>query len=94
MRILRLAFACLVLIALPSPLFARGASPYLPLDLEPEIERQIERVLILADEPLLTRPIAAATSPIMVPARRSATPSLTCAIGSATSALTYAPSSR
>jgi len=40
---------------------SRGVSPYLPLHLEPEIERQIERVLILADKPVLTRPIAAAT---------------------------------
>ncbi len=31
---------------------------YLPLNLEPEIERQIERVLILADEPMLKRPFA------------------------------------
>lgn len=36
-------------------------SPYLPLHLSPEIERQIERVLILADNPVLVRPIAAAT---------------------------------
>jgi hypothetical protein len=40
---------------------ARGVSPYLPLNLEPEIEAQIERVLILADKPVLRRPIAAAT---------------------------------
>jgi hypothetical protein len=40
---------------------ARGVSPYLPLDLSPEIERKIERVLILGDQPALTRPIAAAT---------------------------------
>jgi hypothetical protein len=39
----------------------RGVSPYLPLQLSPEIERQIERLLILADRPVLTRPIAAAT---------------------------------
>jgi hypothetical protein len=32
----------------------------LPLNLSPEIERQIERVLILADKPVMTRPIAAA----------------------------------
>ncbi len=38
----------------------RGVSPYLPLNLEPEIEAQIERVMILADEPVMTRPIAAA----------------------------------
>lgn len=41
--------------------FAVGVSPYLPLNLDPGIERQIERVLILADKPVLTRPIAAAT---------------------------------
>src|SRR5262249_5174717 len=41
--------------------FGRGVSPYLPLNLEPEIERQIERVLILGDKPVLRRPIAAAT---------------------------------
>ncbi|MGD8325257.1 MAG: capsule assembly Wzi family protein [Gammaproteobacteria bacterium] len=40
---------------------ARGVSPYLPLHLSPEIERQVERVLLYADVPLLTRPIAAAT---------------------------------
>ena len=40
---------------------ARGVSPYLPLQQSPEIERQIERLLILADVPILTRPIAAAT---------------------------------
>jgi Capsule assembly protein Wzi len=37
---------------------ADGVSAYLPLNLEPEIERQIERVLILADEPILKRPFA------------------------------------
>ena len=41
--------------------FGRGVSPYLPLNMEPEIERQIERVLILADKPVMRRPIAAAT---------------------------------
>ena len=46
---------------LPQVADARGVSPYLPLNLSPEIERQIERVLILADKPVLTRPIAAAT---------------------------------
>jgi len=40
---------------------ARGVSPYLPLNLEPEIESQIERVLILAGKPVMRRPIAAAT---------------------------------
>ena len=32
---------------------ARGVSPYLPLQQSPEIERQIERLLILADVPIL-----------------------------------------
>ena len=48
-----------VLVALHSVAFGRGVSPYLPLNLEPEIERDIERVLILADKPVLTRPIPA-----------------------------------
>lgn len=49
-------------LALLSPVAgARGVSPYLPLNLSPEIERQIERVLILADKPIQSRPIAAAT---------------------------------
>jgi hypothetical protein len=43
--------------AVSAPARGEGLSAYLPLNLEPEIERQIERVLILADEPLLKRPI-------------------------------------
>lgn len=54
--------AAAVGLAVLSPLAgARGVSPYLPLNMSPEIERQIERVLILGDKPILTRPIAAAT---------------------------------
>jgi hypothetical protein len=50
------------LLALAAPaIHARGVSPYLPVHLDPSMERQIERVLILADKPILTRPIAAAT---------------------------------
>jgi hypothetical protein len=49
-----------VTIAMPSA-HARGVSPYLPLKLAPEIERDIERVLILGDKPILARPLAAAT---------------------------------
>ena len=37
---------------------AEGVSAYIPLNLEPEMERQIERVLILANEPILKRPFA------------------------------------
>src|SRR5262252_10213443 len=57
--------AALFLIAASSisflqPAAASGVSPYLPLNLSPEMERQIERVLILADQPVMSRPIAAA----------------------------------
>ncbi len=55
----RIALACCVLIATDAA--ARGVSPYLPLHQSPEIERAIERLLILADVPVLKRPIAAAT---------------------------------
>jgi hypothetical protein len=53
---------CFLLVAmLATTVHARGVSPYLPLNLSPEIERKIERVLLLGDQPLLKRPIAAAT---------------------------------
>jgi hypothetical protein len=52
-----IALAC-TLGALMQPARAGGLSGYLPLNLEPEMERQIERVLILADEPILKRPFA------------------------------------
>ncbi len=39
---------------------ARGVSPYLPLNLDPAIERNIERLLVLADKPVMRRPIPAA----------------------------------
>ena len=38
----------------------RGVSPYLPLHLSPEYARLVERVMVLADKPIITRPIAAA----------------------------------
>jgi hypothetical protein len=48
------------LASMPLAAPAAGVSSYLPLNLEPEMERQIERVLILADEPILKRPFAVA----------------------------------
>ena len=48
--------SALLIGAASAPARAEGLSGYLPLNLEPEIERQIERVLILADEPVLQRP--------------------------------------
>ncbi len=40
---------------------ARGPSPYLPLARSPEIERAVERAMIIAGRPVMRRPIAAAT---------------------------------
>jgi len=54
-----IAFIC-VLASSAQTTLAAGVSAYLPLNLEPEMERQIERVLILADEPILKRPFAVA----------------------------------
>jgi hypothetical protein len=54
----------------------RGVSPYLPLNLDPELERQIARVLVLADKPMLTRPVAAATVLDALPAACRIDPAL------------------
>lgn len=48
-------------LGLPGLATARGVSPYLPLNMSPEIERQIEQVLLFAGHPIVRRPIAAAT---------------------------------
>ena len=50
-----------LLLIVQAQAFAGGVTPYLPLNLEPEMESQIERVLILGNQPVMTRPIAAAT---------------------------------
>ena len=54
-----LSLGICLLAAVPM-LHARGVSPYLPLNLDPELEREVERVLILGDRPVMTRPIPAA----------------------------------
>lgn len=59
LTLVRLSLFALTMVAAAAQ--ARGVSPYLPVDLSPEIERKIERVLILADQPSLKRPFAAAT---------------------------------
>jgi hypothetical protein len=58
----RIAFGLpgVVWLLLSPALLARGVTPYLPLNLDPEVERQVERVLILAGKPVMTRPIPAA----------------------------------
>ena len=40
---------------------ARGPSAYVPVNLSPEIERQIDQVLLLAGRPVVRRPVATAT---------------------------------
>ena len=52
--------AVVPLAALHAVVHAKGVTPYLPLNLDPEIERQIERVMVLGDKPVMTRPIPAA----------------------------------
>lgn len=42
------------------PALGRGVSPYLPLNLSPNVERQVERAMILAGKPITRRPIPAA----------------------------------
>lgn len=53
-------FAGLLATCLSLSAHARGASPYLPLSLSPEVERQIEQVMLLAGRPVIKRPFAAA----------------------------------
>jgi hypothetical protein len=52
--------AGLCLLAAAPLVHALGVSPYLPLNLDPELEREVERVMILGDRPVMTRPIPAA----------------------------------
>ena len=54
----RSAFIAGLLLSASGAAAAGGVTAYLPMNLEPEIERQIERVLILADEPILKRPFS------------------------------------
>jgi hypothetical protein len=53
-------FAVVILAIWQAVAHAKGVTPYLPLNLDPEVERQVERVLILGDKPVMTRPIPAA----------------------------------
>jgi hypothetical protein len=48
-------------LCLPGLAAARGVSPYLPLSMSPEMERQIDQVMLFAGRPIVRRPIAAAT---------------------------------
>ena len=53
--------ALATLLCFPGLAAARGVSPYLPLHMSPEIERQIEQVMLFAGQPIVRRPIPAAT---------------------------------
>jgi hypothetical protein len=55
---------------------ASGASPYLPLNLTPELERKVERVMVLAGQPVLTRPIPIAKVLAALPKARKRDPKL------------------
>jgi Capsule assembly protein Wzi len=57
---LRSAWLLAFLLALQSHAYARGVTPYLPLNLDPEVEREVERVLVLGGKPVMKRPIPAA----------------------------------
>ncbi|MEQ1582074.1 MAG: capsule assembly Wzi family protein [Steroidobacteraceae bacterium] len=57
---LSLAVAVTLGLSLSLTATARGVTPYLPLNLSPDIERQIERVLVLGGKPVIRRPIPAA----------------------------------
>ena len=56
----RKLLAVVPLAALHAVAYSKGVTPYLPLNLDPEVERQVERVLVLGDKPVMTRPIPAA----------------------------------
>ncbi len=58
----------LTLAATPATVLAAGVSAYLPLQIAPELERQVERALILAGRPVLKRPIAVAAVRDALPA--------------------------
>jgi hypothetical protein len=68
MKVFNLAVLFALASIMASQAQAAGVSAYLPLNLEPEMERQIERVLILADEPILKRPFPVALVELALPA--------------------------
>jgi hypothetical protein len=61
MKLWKIALASLCMaVPVSKAALADGISAYLPLSIEPEIERKVERILILADEPIMKRPISVA----------------------------------
>src|ERR1700736_1680872 len=66
-KMLKFGATCACLGLMTHVAMADGVSAYLPLNLEPEMERQVERVLILADEPILKRPFPVALVQLALP---------------------------
>mgnify|MGYP006188566547 FL=1 len=61
MVVLRPLVAALLTVGALPVLAHQGISPYLPLQLSPEIESQVAQLLINAGEVQLSRPVRAAT---------------------------------
>ncbi len=57
----RATFVFAALFLASASAFSVGVSPYLPMGTNPDMDAKIERMLMLADKPVLTRPLAAAT---------------------------------
>jgi len=55
-RLAQFLVGCVLASSLAS---AGGVSPYFPMKLAPEIERQVERLMVMADMPLLIKPFRA-----------------------------------
>ena len=77
-----MAAAFIVAIGVSGSLHASGATPYLPLNLSPEIERKVERVMVLAGQPVLTRPIPIARVLAALPKARRLDPALCAQVDS------------
>ena len=52
-------FIFIFLVTFQLPLFAKGVSPYLPLNLAPEVELQIEKLMAMTGSFPLTKPYKA-----------------------------------
>ncbi len=52
----RATFVFAALFLASASAFSVGVSPYLPMGTNPDMDAKIERMLMLADKPVLTRP--------------------------------------
>ncbi|MFC6441745.1 hypothetical protein ACFQMB_18415 [Pseudobowmanella zhangzhouensis] len=65
-----------ILACTPSLAMATGVSPYLPLNISPEAELQIERAFVLAGHPSLSKPYKASDLLRILPQLRELNPTL------------------